>query len=266
MERKEISMNNNLILKIIISICVVLAIVIVGLIVLISKTNISNIGNKDNSENQTLNNNSEKIVVKGNTIEELKANSKADIENLTTRLENEWKILSGETKSFDSYKKNQEKISNYYDEIVKDSEEFSIRVREYALKYGEIIVNSDKSFDDKYDELEGIYDDIYDGVAEDLYNNIYNGLLEDMYDYYYDGILSDAYDNVSYDDYSDISSTEYKNYSNAQSDVYKAYYKCRSDVYQFYSKLQRKIFSKDLDKAKEIIQDFSKDIEKLKTK
>lgn len=174
--------------------------------------------------------------------------------------------LSGETKSFDSYKKNQEKISNYYDEIVKDSEEFSIRVREYALKYGEIIVNSDKSFDDKYDELEGIYDDIYDGVAEDLYNNIYNGLLEDMYDYYYDGILSDAYDNISYDDYSDISSAEYKNYSNTQSDVYKAYYKCRSDVYQFYSKLQRKLFSKDLDKTKEIIQDFSKDIEKLKTK
>ena len=87
-----------------------------------------------------------------------------------------------------------------------------------------------------------------------------------MYDYYYDGILSDAYDNVSYDDYSDISSAEYKNYSNAQSDVYKAYYKCRSDVYQFYSKLQRKIFSIDWDNDIEIIQDFSKDIEKLKTK
>ena len=150
--------------------------------------------------------------------------------------------------------------------VILSSENFSIRIREYALKYGEIIVNSDKSFDDKYDELEDMYDDIYDGVAEDLYKDIYDGLLEDMYDYYYDGILDDAYDNVPYSDYSDMRSAEYKNYSNSRSDVYKAYSNSRSDVYQFYSKLRSKIYSKDIDRAKEAIQDFSKDIEKLKNK
>ena len=87
-----------------------------------------------------------------------------------------------------------------------------------------------------------------------------------MYDYYYDGILDDAYDKVPYSDYSNMRSTEYKNYSNARSDVYKAYSKVRSDVYQFYSKIRSKIYSKNLDKAEEAIQDFSKDIEKLKNK
>ena len=247
MEKKEIeekvnSKNNNLILKIVIGICIILVIVIICLVVFMNKDNTNN----NNNGNSQINNSSSKInnnyTIQGKTTEELKNNSKSDVENLTNELESEWKTLSGEITTFDSYKTNKEKISNYYDKIVKNSEDFSIRICEYALKYGEIIVNSDKSFNDKYDEL------------------------EDMYDYYYDGILDDAYDNVPYSDYSDISSAEYKNYSNARSDVYKAYSKARSDVYQFYSKLRSKIYSKDLDRAKEAIQDFSKDIDKLKNK
>ena len=64
----------------------------------------------------------------------MKNNSKSDIENLTNELENEWKTLSGEITTFDGYKTNKEKISNYYDKIVKNSEDFSIRIREYAFK------------------------------------------------------------------------------------------------------------------------------------
>ena len=49
------------------------------------------------------------ITIQGKTIEELKTNSKSDIENLTKELENEWKTLSGEIATFDSYKTNKEK-------------------------------------------------------------------------------------------------------------------------------------------------------------
>lgn len=262
--KKEITKTNEKVKKyktiiiIAVAICVVLIITIICLVILIGK-------DKNGSNNGSTSNDI-KVSVKGSTIEELKTNSKSDIDNLTKSLEDEWKKISGEIKTFDSYKENKDKVSNFYDRIVKNSEDFSIRAREYALKYVEIIIHSEKSFYDKYDELETIYDDIYDGIAEDLYKDIYDGLLEDMYDYYYDGILDDAYDKVPYSDYSNMRSTEYKNYSNARSDVYKAYSKVRSDVYQFYSKIRSKIYSKNLDKAEEAIQDFSKDIEKLKNK
>ena len=268
LEKKEnMNSKNNLLLKIVVAICIVLVIVIVCLVIFIGKdkngNNNGGAASNNNSETTTTNINTS---IKGNTIEELKTNSKSDIDSLTKSLEDEWKKISGEITTFDSYKANKDKVSNYYDKIVKNSQDFSIRTREYALKYAEIIINSDKSFDDKYDELDDMYYDIYDGIAEDLYKDIYDGLLEDMYDYYYDGILDDAYDKVPYGDYSDMRSAEYKNYSNARSDVYKAYSNVRSDVYQFYSKLRSKMYSKDLDRAKEAIQDFNKDIEKLKNK
>ena len=118
---------------------------------------------------------------------DLKANAKSDVNNLTKTLDEKWKTISKEVNTFDGYKNNKEKISNYYDEIAANCDSFSIKIREYALKYGEIIINSDKSFDDKYDELEKIYDDIYSDITEELYDEVYSDLLEDMYDYYYDG-------------------------------------------------------------------------------
>lgn len=260
----DIKNDKNLMLKIAIGICLILIIVIVCLVFFMNKNNSSNNNSSNiNNEGSLTNNN---FTIQGKTLEELKINSTNDIASFTTELESEWKILSSQITTFDDYKNNKEKISKYYDKIVKNTETFSIKIREYALKYGEIIINSDKSFNDKYDELEEIYDDIYDGIAEDLYDDIYDGLLEDMYDYYYDGILDDAYDNVPYEDYSDMRSVEYKNYSKARSDIYDAYSDARADVYDFYSKLSSKIYEKKLDKAKEKLQDFSKDIEKLKNK
>ena len=57
--------------------------------------------------------------------------------------------------------------------------------------------------DTKYDELEELYNRIYDDAGNEIYDGIYDGILEDMYDDFYDGLLDDAYDNEEYSEYSE---------------------------------------------------------------
>lgn len=188
------------------------------------------------------------------------------IEDTISGLTNEYEQLKADINSYDKYIKNTDKIEAFYEKVNKTNKDLCIKMREYALAFADKIISSGSSNDDKYDELDDIYDCVYDDGGDDIYDGIYDGILEDMYDDFYDGILDDAYDNAPYKEWSDARSDEYELWSDTRSDVYEEWSDFRSEVYDFWSDMGSELWDDDIDEAKERIEGFKEDIDKLKNK
>lgn len=199
-----------------------------------------------------------------NTIEELEGIITKDIKDTVNTLNSEWETLSATITTYDDYVDNAEKVEQFYEKINTQTEQASIRLQEYAIKYAEMIMSSDMSNDDKYDAFDELKDCIYDDVADDLNDGIYDGLLKDMQDALYEGVLDDSDVAPSYSDWYDIRSDEYENWYDTRSDVYEVWYDTRSDVYSFYYDMRGKLWSDDIEKAQKTLDDYKADVEKLK--
>ena len=189
-----------------------------------------------------------------------------DVEDTVAALNAEYEGLKAEIDTYAKYLDNTDKMEAFYAKIRDTNYSLCVRMYEYSLDYAESIVNSDMTNDDKYDELEELYNRIYDDAGNEIYDGIYDGILEDMYDDFYDGLLDDAYDNEEYSEYSewyDARSNEYEWWYDTRSDVYEDWYDMRSDIYEFQSDLRGELWSDDIDKAHKKIEDFREDIEKL---
>lgn len=197
-------------------------------------------------------------------IEEINNAVAEDLMNTFSALSSEYEQLKLELDTYEKYLDNADKMEAFYDNIYKTSQELNLRLCEYSLYYAETIVNSDMSFDDKYDMLDELYDNIYDDAGDDIYDEIYDGLLQDIYDDYYDGLLKDAYDNADYKEWADARSDEYDWWSDTRSDVYKNWADFRSDIYEFWSDMRSEMWSNDTERALEKIEDFREDIAKMK--
>lgn len=162
---------------------------------------------------------SKATVTKANSLEELNEQVLKDVENTITTLNTEWGNLSTEIDTYDEYKNNIDKVKGFYGKIQNDTQLLCIRLREYSSAYAELILTSDKSFDDKYDDFDMLYDTVYEDARDEIYDEIYDGVLDDMYDVYYDEILGGAYDNIPYDEWSDARSDEYDLWSDTRSEV-----------------------------------------------
>lgn len=198
------------------------------------------------------------------TFEELKLMIEQDTEDTISALSTEWETLKKDVDTYDKYLDNVDIVEAFYEKIYEETELLSIRLREYCLIYAKMIVNSDMSYDDMYDELEEIYDELYEDAGEAIYDEIYDGILDEMYEYYYDGILDDAYEDAEYAEWSDARSEEYEWWSDARSDVYGEYSDFRSDAYGFYSDLRSEVYDEDMDNVMEEIEDFEEDVMKMK--
>lgn len=189
-----------------------------------------------------------------------------DVEDTVAALSTEYEALKAEINTYAKYLGSTDKMESFYAKIQDTNYSLCVRMYEYSLDYAENIVNSDMSNDEKYDELEELYDSIYDDAGNEIYDGIYDGILEDMYDDFYDGLLDDAYDNEEYSEYSewsDARSDEYEWWSDTRSQVYEDWSDMRSDIYEFQSDLRGELWSDDIDKALEKIKDFREDVEKL---
>jgi len=190
-----------------------------------------------------------------------------DVEDTVTALNVEYEGLKAEIDTYAKYLSNTDKMEAFYAKIQDTNYSLCVRMYEYSLDYAEGIVNSDMSNDDKYDELEELYDSIYDDAGNEMYDGIYDGILDDMYEDFYDGLLDDAYDNEEYSEYSewsDARSDEYEWWSDTRSNVYEDWSDMRSDIYEFQSDLRGELWNDEIDKALEKIEDFREDVEKLK--
>ena len=202
--------------------------------------------------------------IKASTIDELNELVPQEIDSRVVALNEKYEKLQTEIDTYDKYIANKEKMTDYYASVYNDMQDTCIRMREYCVKYAQIILESDKANDEKYDDLEEMYDVVYDDAGEDIYDEFYDGVLEDIYDVYYDGILDEAYDTVEYEEWSNARSEEYENWSDTRSDTYELWSDFRSEVYEFWSDLRSEFWDDDLDSAKDKIQDFQNDIVELK--
>lgn len=202
--------------------------------------------------------------IKASTIDELNELVPQEIDSRVVALNEKYEKLQTEIDTYDKYIANKEKMTDYYASVYNDMQDTCIRMREYCVKYAQIILESDKANDEKYDDLEEMYDVVYDDAGEDIYDEFYDGVLEDIYDVYYAGILDEAYDTVEYEEWSNARSEEYENWSDTRSDTYELWSDFRSEVYEFWSDLRSEFWDDDLDSAKDKIQDFQNDIVELK--
>ncbi len=203
------------------------------------------------------------IEVSASTIDEIEEMALRDVEDTKEKLESERDALSEKITDYNSYTKNVDKVKAYYDDALKQTELLSIRLREYAYKYAELIINEDASYKVKYKDLSGIYECIYEDAGEAMYD-IYDKTLKDMYDMYYDGVIKDAYDEIDYDEWYDVHSDAYDDWYDARSDVYDIWYDARSDIYDFQYDLRSEVYDHDDERAKKKMDKFKKSILRMK--
>lgn len=192
------------------------------------------------------------IEVSASSVDEIEEMATKDVEDTKEKIESERDALSEKITDYNSYTKNVDKVKAYYDDALKQTELLSIRLREYAYKYAELIMSEDASYKVKYKDLSGIYEYIYEDAGKALYE-IYDKTVKDMYDIYYDGIIKDAYDTEDYDVWSDVSSDAYNDWSD-----------CLSDIYEFQSDLRSEIYDHDDERAQKKMDKFKKSILRMK--
>ena len=203
------------------------------------------------------------IEVSASSLDEIEEMASKDVEDTKEKLESERDALSEKITDYNSYTKNVDKVKAYYDDALKQTELLSIRLREYAYKYAELIMNEDASYKVKYKDLSGIYDCIYEDAGKAMYD-IYDKTVKDMYDIYYDGIIKDAYDTEDYDVWSDASSDAYDDWSNCISDIYDVWSDMQSDIYEFQSDLRSEVYDHDDERVQKKMDKFKKSILRMK--
>lgn len=223
-------------------------------------------------------NNSEEIIEQSNSnvtnianlssltsIEKLEEQIYKDVENTLNKLETQRDKLVSEINSYEQYVGNVDKVKSFYSNSIEETNQLGIRLREYSLKYAQLVLNTKNGYDDKYAELKGIYNCIYEDAGKDMYD-IYDDILKEMYDIYYDGILKDAYDLFPYEEWLDVHTEEYKLWLDTSSDVYDIWLDVRSDIYDFGSDIRSEVYDRDEKRIQKKLEKFEDDIIKLKSK
>lgn len=133
----------------------------------------------------------------------------ADIESTVSSLTAAYEALTADIATYDDYVANVDRVEAFYATVIEETRNLCIRLREYGADYVDSVLSSGLTCDEMYDELDVLYDDLYDDAGGDVYDEIYDDLMGDLYDVFYDGILKDAYDTVDYSDWADTHSNEY---------------------------------------------------------
>lgn len=188
----------------------------------------------------------------------------ADIESTVSSLTAAYEALTADIVTYDDYVANVDRVEAFYATVIEETRNLCIRLREYGADYVDSVLSSGLTCDEMYDELDVLYDDLYDDAGGDVYDEIYDDLMGDLYDVFYDGILKDAYDTVDYSDWADTHSNEYDFWSDAHSDIYDEWSDFHSDIYDLCSDVRGELWDDDLDRAAKKLADFRADLQSLK--
>lgn len=243
-------------------------VLLVSLIVTLTACGNSNSSSKSDDQQETTKeeSNDKEVVlpdIPTMTLEELEEKINTDTQAVIEKLNNEKNQLFNEVNTYELYTSQLDKVNAFYETVLQETTQLGIQLREYSLMYAQIVLNNEEGYDEKYDQLDGIYDYIYNDAGKDMYD-IYDVLLGEMYDQYYDGILDDAYDYVEYDEWSDYRSDEYDIWSDTRSDVYDEWSDMRSDIYDFSSDLRSDVYDHDDKRIQKGLLDFYEDLLSLK--
>ena len=194
--------------------------------------------------------------------EDLEGYIEADVQAALDALTAEYESIIEGVDSYEAYMKQEGQIAAFYENILDTSAQLCTKMRAYSIRLAEGILSSGKDYRDMRDDLDVIYDLLYDDMGDEIYDGIYDGILDDLYDDFYDGALDDQPEDVEYKDWSNARHDEYEQWSDARSDTYEHWTDFRSDVYDFWSDLRSALWDDDLEKAWEEVEDFRKDVEK----
>lgn len=198
------------------------------------------------------------------SVEELEIMVDAHVSECIQALESKWTTLSEEIDTYDKYVEKIDKIEEFHTYIEDASDQILVMICEYGISYAELIMQSDSSNKDKYNDFEDLKDCIYEDACELVKDDIYDGILDDIKDYYYEGILENAKDYVKYSDWSDLRSDAYSWWSDARSEVYSAWSDTQGDIYGFFSDMRGELFDGDVERANEVLLKFTEKVEKMK--
>lgn len=222
------------------------------------------IGNKtENSNSQTQNNVMSNGGKEAKSLDDLVDVVEKDVEDTITAMENEYNQLKKDIDSYEKYTTNYTKVEDYYKKLGKNTDKLCTKLQQYSVNFAKMIMESNKSNDDKYDDFNDLYDCIYDDMSDEIYESIYNGILDNIYDDFYNGVLDVDYDNIGYKEWYETRSKEYKLWSNTRSDIYKKWSNLRSDVYGFWSDMRSALWNDDSEKANKKLDKYIQDVEKL---
>lgn len=200
------------------------------------------------------------IKVSAASLDELSDKVMEDVDISITKLNDEWTELNSGIDSYEKYKNNTDAIEKFYGKVLEETHEICMRMYMYSLEYARYIMDSDKSFGEKYDDFEELYDTVYEDAGDDIYDAIYDGILDEMYDAFYDGILSDSYDDVAYGEWYEENTDAYEIWYDTKSDVYDEWYDMKSDIYDFWYDMRSEMWDKDQERAEKKYNGFLEDV------
>lgn len=202
--------------------------------------------------------------IQATTLDELTDTMMDELDADSTSLSDQYEELQSVLDSYENYVQNQDKVESFYENIYRSTKNIGIRMREYSLEYAKIIVASDRTNSEKYDDFDELYDAVYEDAGDEIYDIYYEDIFDELYDDIYDGILDDAYDTIPYEEWSDAKSSAYDIWSDTKSDVYKEWSDTKSDVYKFWSRMKSEVYKEDMEGAEKKIQKFVDEVEKMK--
>ncbi len=196
-------------------------------------------------------------------LDELKGLVSKDIEDTFTALTAEYETLVTEIDTFNN--ENTNKIETYYAQILADTKALCIRICEYSVDYAKMILSSDRSNDDKYDDLDGLHDYIRFDVDVEIREGMGSfGIVNDIKDFY-GGIIDDAYDDRPYDDDWHVVKSDLRHWkTDAWDDIHDTL--SFSDADDFLSDMKHALSGDDVKKAEDTLDAFQDYIEKIKGK
>lgn len=197
------------------------------------------------------------------TVEELETVVDAHVSECVQALWAEWETFSTDIDTFAEYMDNIEAVEAFHTHIEDSASQILIMICNYGTSYAEIILQSDSSSKDMYNDFEDFKDCIYEDACEVVKDEIYEDLLNEIKDYYYEGIINDAKDSIEYGDWSDARGDAYSWWSDARGAVYSDWSDTRGDLYSFYSDMRSELYSGDTDGANDELQDFKDKIAKM---
>lgn len=202
-------------------------------------------------------------ISSASTVEELDAALEKDVDETISALETEFKELEKELNTYEKYKENKQKVQDFCDKVINDTDLLCIRLREYSSAYADLVLDSDKSTKDKREYLDVIRKSVYDKACDKIRNKIYDSLMDDLRNAFYDGVIKDARDSIEYDEYSDERSKAYDLRDSTRSEIYDIRDAARSDIYNFRDELRSKLYDGDEDGAKKKIENFNSSIDRM---
>ena len=196
--------------------------------------------------------------------EEMETVIETHVTECTQALWNEWETMAADIDTFDEYKENVDSIEAFHTHIEESASQILVMICDYGAAYAGMIIQSDSSPKDMYNDFEDFKDCLYEDACKIVKDEIYEDLLGEMKDYYYEGIIQDAKDSISYSEWSEARRDAYNWWSDARGEVYSSWSDTRGDLYSFYSDICSELYREDTDGAADDLQNFKDKIAKMK--